>query len=112
MFERGPPRARDPVRAVAVVYSALLLTWATAALAGPESWRYEWPNTAFSKHSVELDEILSGGPPKDGIPSIDRPEFVAVGETTNLAGEQPALLNELKEAWLRYAAEVGVVVPK
>ncbi len=27
------------------------------------------------KHSVPLDEILSGGPPKDGIPSIDNPKF-------------------------------------
>jgi hypothetical protein len=31
----------------------------------------------FSKHSVPLDEILSGGPPKDGIPAIDRPRFVS-----------------------------------
>lgn len=30
------------------------------------------------KHSVPLDEILGGGPPKDGIPSIDNPEFVSV----------------------------------
>ena len=31
----------------------------------------------FSKHSVPVDEILSGGPPKDGIPAIDRPRFVS-----------------------------------
>jgi hypothetical protein len=29
------------------------------------------------KHLVPLDEIKSGGPPKDGIPSIDRPKFVS-----------------------------------
>jgi hypothetical protein len=29
------------------------------------------------KHSVPLHEIQSGGPPKDGIPSIDEPVFVA-----------------------------------
>lgn len=29
------------------------------------------------KHSVPLDEILGGGPPKDGIPSIDEPNFVS-----------------------------------
>lgn len=29
--------------------------------------------TDFSKHSVPYSEILSGGPPKDGIPSIDSP---------------------------------------
>ncbi len=32
------------------------------------------------KHSVPLNEIISGGPGKDGIPSIDRPKFVSVTE--------------------------------
>jgi hypothetical protein len=32
------------------------------------------------KHSVPLGEILSGGPPKDGIPSIDDPNFTSVPE--------------------------------
>jgi len=35
----------------------------------------EFPKTDFENRSVELDSILSGGPPKDGIPSIDKPEF-------------------------------------
>jgi len=43
--------------------------------ANPARWQGEWPNTDFSKHSVAYDEIMSGGPPKDGIPSIDDPEF-------------------------------------
>ncbi len=30
----------------------------------------------FSQHSIPLNEILSGGPGKDGIPAIDRPRFV------------------------------------
>jgi len=30
----------------------------------------------YSKHSIPLDEISSGGPDKDGIPAIDRPRFV------------------------------------
>lgn len=32
------------------------------------------------RHSVPLDEIISGGPPRDGIPPIDAPKFVSVGE--------------------------------
>jgi len=32
------------------------------------------------KHSIPLDEILSGGPPKDGIPPIDNPTFISVSE--------------------------------
>ena len=37
----------------------------------------EW-KTDFSRHSVPLAEITSGGPPKNGIPAIDRPELIAV----------------------------------
>jgi len=40
----------------------------------------EWPNTDFDQRLVELDEIQSGGPPKDGIPPIDDPKFVSVEE--------------------------------
>lgn len=32
------------------------------------------------KHSIPLNEILSGGPPKDGIPSIDNPKFLSIRE--------------------------------
>ncbi len=34
--------------------------------------------TDFSLHSVDYAEILSGGPPKDGIPAIDQPKFESV----------------------------------
>lgn len=59
----------------------VFLLWAVtgAGLANaqvPGSWSSEWKNTDFSKKSVDLSEILSGGPPKDGIPSIDNPKFV------------------------------------
>ncbi|RMF47555.1 MAG: DUF3179 domain-containing protein, partial [Anaerolineae bacterium] len=37
-------------------------------------------STDFSIHSVPYSEILSGGPPKDGIPAIDAPQFVSVTE--------------------------------
>ena len=30
------------------------------------------------KHTVPLDKIVSGGPPQDGIPSIDNPKFQSV----------------------------------
>jgi len=39
----------------------------------------EW-KTNFKKHSVPLNEIISGGPPKDGIPAIDTPRFETVAE--------------------------------
>ena len=36
--------------------------------------------TDFGTHSVSYDEILSGGPPKDGIPAVDTPNYVSVTE--------------------------------
>jgi len=48
------------------------------AAAGPERWQAEWPRTDFSRHLVPLTEIKSGGPPRDGIPSIDMPRFEQV----------------------------------
>ena len=33
-------------------------------------------NTNWNKHTVQYSEILSGGPPRDGIPSIDNPKFI------------------------------------
>ncbi len=44
------------------------------------------------KHSVPLDEIISGGPPKDGIPSIDEPKFIPIVEAEQwLADTEPGL---------------------
>ncbi len=43
------------------------------------------------KHIVPLDKIRSGGPPKDGIPAIDRPKFVSVGEASFLSDEDVVL---------------------
>ncbi len=41
---------------------------------------YEIMVTNGVKHIVSLDKIRSGGPPKDGIPSIDNPKFVKTNE--------------------------------
>ena len=55
--------------------------YGSVALAAPgDQWTHEWPKTDFENTSVDLAEIFSGGPPKDGIPSIDEPEFLAVDE--------------------------------
>lgn len=37
--------------------------------------------TNGQKHIVPLEKIKSGGPPKDGIPSIDNPKFAPVSES-------------------------------
>ena len=69
----------------------LLAVLAETARAEPARWRSEWPNTDFAKTSIDLAEIRSGGPPKDGIPSIDHPKFVPISESTNLSPTEPVI---------------------
>lgn len=47
------------------------------------------------KHSVPLDEIVGGGPPKDGIPSIDNPKFVSARGADFIKDEEPGLAVEV-----------------
>ena len=54
----------------------VLLTGATNVMALQNTM--EWPITDFTKTAVDFNEILSGGPPKDGIPAVDKPKFVSV----------------------------------
>ncbi len=76
----------------ALLPPALFATLAAAALAAPSDWQREWPKTDFSRALVDLDEIRSGGPPKDGIPSIDAPRFASVDEVaTALQPTEPVM---------------------
>jgi hypothetical protein len=78
-----------PRSSVLVVIGAVFC--ATAASANPSLWKMEWGKTDFTKHSVEFSEIMSGGPPKDGIPSIDDPKFVALADVKDIAGTEPVI---------------------
>lgn len=49
-------------------------------------------STDFSRAAVPGDQIVSGGPPKDGIPSIDAPEFVSVTDAGWLTDDEPVLV--------------------
>ncbi len=82
-----------PIRFAAAL--ALSLGLAAPALANPEVWKHEWPKTDFSQSSVEFREILSGGPPKDGIPAIWEPSFIAVGQETRLDDREPVMTVEI-----------------
>jgi hypothetical protein len=57
-----------------LLFSALFLAFAApVALADLDQWESDWPNTDFSRHSVDLAEIFSGGIGRDVIPAIDEP---------------------------------------
>ncbi|NOR63145.1 MAG: hypothetical protein GQ535_11720, partial [Rhodobacteraceae bacterium] len=47
--------------------AAAVLT-AAPAIAQVTFWENEWPITDFAKSSIDFDDVISGGPPKDGIP--------------------------------------------
>ena len=86
-YRHWRPRSGVWTWLVAVVIGAT----ASAAAANPQSWRHEWSRTDFTKHSIDYAEILSGGPPKDGIPSIDDPKFVTLDEISGLAETEPVV---------------------
>ena len=69
----------------------MLVIAATQAAANPDRWRGEWSKTDFDQHSVAFSEILSGGPPKDGIPAIDDPQFSPVSEVEDLGPDEPVI---------------------
>jgi len=74
-----------------IIVLALVASSGGLSLALPEHRRAEWPATDFSRASVPLDEIMSGGPPKDGIPPIDIPRFVPVPQAGNLTDTEPVI---------------------
>jgi hypothetical protein len=68
----------------------------TSAVADPNFWKYEWPNTDFTKTSIDSwVEILSGGPPKDGIPAVDDPKFIRVSAERKIEDREPVITLEL-----------------
>jgi Protein of unknown function (DUF3179) len=66
-------------------------------------------STDFALHSVPLDEFTSGGPPKDGIPSIDEPKFTSVeGGDQFLEPREPVAVLELGGAARAYPLQILV----
>lgn len=84
---------------VAAVVCAVIVGGFTLnmAVGSPDIWRSEWPRTDFTKHSISLAEIRSGGPSKDGIPSIDQPRFERLasgrvsGWLSNIGATEPVI---------------------
>ena len=63
--------------------------------------------TDFSKHSVRYSEILSGGPPKDGIPALKDPQFVSVSEADAwLKPVEPVILVQVGEDAKAYPIQI------
>lgn len=64
-------------------------------------------DTDFTRHSVRYSEITSGGPPKDGIPAIDDPRFVAVGEANAwIEPREPVILLRVADEVRAYPIQI------
>ena len=73
-----------------------LAVLAAPALADPSLWRGEWPRTDFARSSVDFAEIMSGGPPKDGIPALDDPATIPVAAEDRIEPREPVIALELE----------------
>ena len=38
----------------------------------------------FTKHSIPVEDIRGGGPPRDGIPALFNPQYITAGEADKL----------------------------
>ena len=50
-------------------------------------WKTDW-----TRHSIPYDELRWGGPPRDGIPSIDEPHFIPHAQATSRSEEHTSEL--------------------
>ncbi len=58
--------------------------------------KFFWEEPGVEHESlVPLDDIISGGPPPDGIPPIDRPAFITPSKATWLDSEEPVLVVDI-----------------
>lgn len=74
---------------------------------GQLPWSEEWPNTDFSRATVDLGEFRSGGPPKDGIPAIDHPRFVSFAQADGwLEPKEPVIVVSLAGAARAYPLQI------
>jgi len=78
-----------------IAVAMLVLPLRALAAEIPTSWQWAWPDTDFSRIAVDPGEILSGGPPKDGIPAVSGPKMVPVSAETALDPREPVMVLEL-----------------
>jgi hypothetical protein len=65
-------------------------------------WKTNW-----NKHNVPFEEFLSGGPPRDGIPSIDEPEFISIQKAQSwLKESEPVIILELNRTARAYPLQI------
>jgi hypothetical protein len=55
---------------------------------------------------IDMERVVSGGPPPDGIPSIDRPRFHQTGDVTFLSDREPVVAVEVNGDARAYPVQI------
>jgi len=84
----------------AVIFLSFLFAAGIAAASGSSDSKptdYQWSapgfTTDFTRMLIDPDEILSGGPQKDGIPAIDTPSYTSIEDAAGwLEGNEPVIM--------------------
>lgn len=63
-------------------------------------------STDFETTSIDLGEVMSGGPPKDGIPAVDNPVFAALSDVTDIAPTEPVVGLTVNGEWKAYPLRI------
>ena len=81
---------------------AALWWFGNSMMAGPTAgWK-----TDFSKSIIDLDDVVSGGVPRDGIPPIDNPRFQPVDSVVHLSANSPVVALNIAGDARAYPLEV------
>lgn len=84
------------MRIFGAILSALIALYSTSTYADPVAWKAEWPDTDFSRTDIsDWGEIMSGGPPKDGIPALDDPAFTLAKDKRGISDREPVITVEI-----------------
>ena len=90
-----------------LVLATVLLAGCTSAPDAQTETALPGFRTNTAKRSIELAELRGGGPPKDGIPSIDAPRFVSADAASGwLADREPVVLLQLDGAAKVYPLQI------
>jgi hypothetical protein len=80
-----------------LILALTLTVFAGAAAANPQAWVREWPDTDFQQTTIDdWSEVISGGPPKDGIPALTGPDFIPAADETRIDGREPVITVEIE----------------
>src|SRR5919109_2747920 len=105
---RSLPRSRLPATSETTLLKLVTLSLSLACAPADQMAQAagEW-RTDFSRHTVPLDEIVPGGPPKDGIPAIDTPKFETVRSADRwLEKRDPVIVVEHSETIRAYPLQI------